>query len=100
MPRPRITVETESPVGSLLRNVTQMLGIIPTEDLEAHVKQCASQLASTDALGALLDPTGYAELLESGERDFLEWQLSVARMYLEIRRGMDRMEAARRAHRQ
>lgn len=83
---------SESGIEILLANVARMLGLIDTQDLGQHVKSCRQSLSRAGSLGAMIDPTGYRNALQSGQIESAKYQLKIAEALLEARKAIDVLE--------
>lgn len=78
-----------------LLTITIMLHSIETTDLEAYVNSVATNNATYDTIGPIVDPTAYRDMLHSGRRDNLRVQLEITRKLLEARRLIDQLQVTR-----
>ncbi len=85
-------------VEFFLTNLVRQIGLIPTTDLEAHVKDCENSVQRADSIGVMLDPTGWMRSRNTGEFDMVKGRNAMARHILEIRKLMDADEALRQEY--
>lgn len=76
----------------ILQGVIHQISIIPLEDFEDAVKQDAHSLSMNDALGVMIDPTGYRDALQSGELEFIRVQAEIMVKMRDIRKLINEMQ--------
>lgn len=76
----------------LLGGIGYQLALIPTEELEAHVRECRNSINRADNLGPILDPTGWMRSRHSGEFQDAKNQLAIAEALLVARKAIDQRE--------
>lgn len=81
-----------------LLNIVRQIGIIPHDDLEAHVEYAREQISFADGIGPLLDPTGWIRAQSTGEFDMARAHLEMCEHILSIRKLMNQHEALRQEY--
>lgn len=64
-------------VAQVLRNAVQMLGMVPLERLRGYVAKMRGEISRADALGPIMDPSGYRAAISSGAYEDARFQLAV-----------------------
>jgi hypothetical protein len=85
-----LDIDTEV-ITMTLQGIARMLSVIPTEELEAHVKACRESLYNHTAFAPVLDPGAYLDNLRSGRIDSAKIQLELVEGFLQARRAMDKL---------
>lgn len=85
-------LELDDTLTMVLRSVIQTLSYIMTEDLENHCNKAERQIMRADSMGAILDPTGYRDALQSGQIEDARYQLRMAQHLLAARKVLDERE--------
>lgn len=88
-----LSEEKRQLVVMVLQSACNTLGMIPLEDLEAHVNDCDRSLSTAESLGPILDPTGYIKSSASGEFEDAKDQAAITHHLLSALRLMHAREA-------
>lgn len=78
-----------------LRNVVNLLSVIPTKELQEHVDSCRGDLERAESFGCFTDPTAYMKALEDGSFTDARNQLEIVKYLLGARQAIDKREADR-----
>ncbi len=81
----------------MLRQIIQMIGLIPVDELDAHVQFARDQMERFDSIGAILDPTAWRTARATGADKVEAGRVAMIDHILSIRRLMDLDEALRQA---
>lgn len=76
-----------------LAMIARTLAMVPTQQLSDYVDKCHIDLSYADAVGPILEPTGYRDALQSGQLDDARNQLEIVDALLTVRMMIDKREA-------
>ena len=83
-------IDTEI-ITMTLQGIARMLSVIPTDELEAHVKACRESLYNHTSFAPILDPGAYMDNLRSGRLDSAKTQLELVEGLLRARQAIDKL---------
>jgi len=81
-----------------LTNLVRQIGLLPVDDLKAHVEECERSVRNADSIGVMLDPTGWMRARNTGEFEMAKGRNAMARHILAIRELMETDEVQRQEY--
>lgn len=75
-----------------LATIARMLALIPMQQLDEYVNKHHLQLGYYDAVGPILQPTEYRDVLQNGRYDDARHQLKIVDALLTVRKLIEERE--------
>ena len=81
-----------------LTDIVHMIGLLPPDELKAHVESCEQSVRNADSIGVMIDPTGWSRARNTGEMALVKSRNAMGRKILEIRQMMESDELLRQEY--